>query len=122
MPTLAFSSRRQPLQPEQADALYQHLGSFDTVEERPATWQVSEDRWADIVANQRQWHLLAAGAVAIAGDFPHAALEALAVMNLPVPVWVRVYKIGGGFVRDTEFVRWANLNPPAKHDVRAIVP
>ena len=110
-----FSSRRQDVSPNQLDCLEETVRRRVTYLDRQSVnWQATGDRNADLDANVLTWLSLADGVDIIIGDFPHSALEALHAINLPVPVYVRVYALGSGFVRDTEFQRWARLNPPVK--------
>jgi hypothetical protein len=128
---LVFSSRRAHLSPDQIFDLekivgrFTGLGAFD----RPFDdhlnefslgavnhvqhWQSTDNASNDIKVNQEIWAKFAKAGHVIAGDFPHVALEALAAwgLNFPVPVYVRVYAIGGGFKRDSKYLRWAEITP-----------
>lgn len=115
---IIFSSRRQELTDEQLKLLMRHerplrLADHGHVEVQPVEWQATTDADADQSANLALWESLAERASCIAGDFPHAALEALRLAgrtsNGDFRVYVRIYKIGGGFKRDTEFLRWARI-------------
>jgi hypothetical protein len=133
MDKITFSSRRQELTADQHTALAAMLdaqgfkidhddGKRAVVVVKAVQWQATSDAQSDFDANMAVWSAL--GPIA-AGDFPHAALAALYGMRrlydaarmtgfasdppTPPAVFVRVYAIGGGFKRDTEFLRWARI-------------
>lgn len=106
----AFSSRRQELQPNQISALELVVEDRFITDNLPIHWRATDDTQLDIGVNQQMWRLLANGNDFIIGDFPHVALEALnSFVSFKTPVYIRIYAIGGGFKRDTDFVRWARL-------------
>ena len=107
-----FSSRRENVTDDQLKELGDLLGTPITkcvVEE--TKWSATQNPLEDIQYNVKEWLRLkqwSNGGVVI-GDFPHAALEALAILK-GMNVYVRVYEIGGGFKRDTEWLRWAKIS------------
>lgn len=80
-------------------------------------WSATENHNADALHNIGVWNAMIIHAArheqsfaTVLGDFPHAAIEALNAFKTDrLKVYVRIYEIGGGFVRDTKFLRWAQI-------------
>jgi hypothetical protein len=121
MKTITFTSRRGPLvgnQLVELTALASPLEATQTIE-RTIQWEASTDSARDLERNREIWRDLAWKGTIIAGDFPHVALEALQTFDGKKggylgqggteAVYVRIYTIGGGFKRDTEYLRWARI-------------
>lgn len=118
-----FSSRRQEITDEQLDNFALNFGDGTPMVgyKFPKTlWSATQFPTTDLSHNITTWldmirhgENLGYKSITVLGDFPHAALEALNNLHSSqlerIKVYVRIYKIGGGFVRDTEFLRWARI-------------
>ena len=124
MARLITSTRRNEITPHEHERLAALTGVALLVEValpenvsddgKTVHWVATSDPEVDLPRNRAKWLKLWAtvGPTGIiAGDFPHAAIEALATMPDQMRVYVRVYAIGGGYKRDSEFLRWAKISP-----------